>query len=34
MTAPTDALRTGDGLRVVAPDDEASAEFAVRVHAT
>jgi aldose 1-epimerase len=34
MTAPTNALRSGDGLRVVAPDDEASAEFAVRVHAT
>jgi hypothetical protein len=31
MTAPTDALRTGDGLRLVAPDESATAAFALRV---
>jgi aldose 1-epimerase len=33
MTAPTDALRTHDGLRCVAPGERASATFAVRVQA-
>jgi galactose mutarotase-like enzyme len=31
MTAPTDALRTHDGLRCVAPGERASAAFALRV---
>jgi galactose mutarotase-like enzyme len=31
MTAPTDALRTHDGLRLVAPGERASAAFAIRV---
>jgi hypothetical protein len=31
MTAPTDALRTGDGLRLVAPGEAATATFALRV---
>jgi aldose 1-epimerase len=31
MTAPTNALVTGDGLRTVAPGESAAAEFAVRV---
>jgi aldose 1-epimerase len=31
MTAPTDALRSGDGLRLVAPGDAATATFALRV---
>jgi aldose 1-epimerase len=33
MTAPTDALRTHDGLRCVAPGDRASAAFSLRVAA-
>jgi galactose mutarotase-like enzyme len=31
MSAPTDALRTHDGLRLVAPGERQSAEFTVRV---
>jgi galactose mutarotase-like enzyme len=31
MTAPTNALVSGDGLRTVAPGDSATAEFSVRV---
>jgi aldose 1-epimerase len=31
MTAPTNALVSGDGLRIVAPGESAAAEFAVRV---
>ena len=31
MTAPTNALVTGDGLRAVAPGERAAAQFAVRV---
>ena len=33
MTAPVDALRTHDGLRLVAPGERASAAFALRVSA-
>ena len=33
MTAPTNALRSGDGLRVVAPGQSAGATFALRVDA-
>jgi len=33
MTAPTNALRTGDGLRLVPPGEAATAAFALRVEA-
>jgi hypothetical protein len=31
MTAPVDALRTHEGLRLVAPGERATATFALRV---
>jgi aldose 1-epimerase len=33
MTAPTDALNSGDGLQVLAPGEQHCAAFAVRLHA-